>query len=103
MDELFDAVARRLLAEEAGLERGRIFQSDGLKVEGRLCAFVTRGNLVVKLPADRVAELIAGGDGRPFDANRGRPMKEWVSLQPSDEAACTAYVREESAFVGSGV
>ena len=41
-----------------------------------------RGQLVVKLPRPRVDELVAGGHGERFDANKGTPMKEWFSLDP---------------------
>lgn len=29
--------------------------------------------------------LVASGDGERFDANKGRPMKEWLTLSPSSE------------------
>ena len=66
---------------------------------GKYFAFVTGGQLVVKLPAGRVAELIASREGIPFSAGKGRPMKEWVGLRPRDEAACAAYLREARKFV----
>ena len=62
-------------------------------------AFTTRGQLVVKLPAERVTELIASGEGRVFDAGKGRPMREWVGLTPADETACAEYMREARRFV----
>ena len=70
------------------------------KKSGKFFAFVTRGQLVVKLPASRVQELIASGEGRVFDAGKGRTMKEWVGLTPPDADACLAYMREARAFVG---
>ncbi|RAK61852.1 hypothetical protein DJ021_15805 [Phenylobacterium hankyongense] len=54
--------------------------------------------LLLKLPAARVAELIAAGVGSPFDANKGRPMKEWVTV--GAEAGWLALAREAAAFVG---
>jgi hypothetical protein len=99
--ELFDDVAGRLAAGDPGLERGRILHADGLKAAGKFCAFVTGGALVVKLPAERVGELVAEGVGSPFDAGKGRPMREWVRLRPADEAACAAYVVEAQRFVAA--
>ncbi|MGH2867786.1 MAG: hypothetical protein ACRDNK_09480 [Solirubrobacteraceae bacterium] len=66
----------------------------GLKTGGRLFAFVTNDDLVVKLPTTRVAELIASGTGRLCDPRGGRPMKELVRLQPDDEQCCHAYRTE---------
>ena len=95
--ELFDRAAKRL----PGVERGKMLSATGLRDPntGKFFAFTTRGMLVVKLPAERVSELIASGEGRVFDAGKGRPMREWVGLTPADEAACAAYMREARAFV----
>ena len=54
---------------------------------------------MVKLPAARVAELISAGDGAPFDAGKGMPMKQWVELTVDDDA-CRGLVAEAMAFVG---
>jgi hypothetical protein len=60
---------------------GRKFGSNGLKVNGKLFAFVGRaGRLVVKLPKTRVAELAAARKGEPFDPGHGRVMKEWLCV-----------------------
>jgi hypothetical protein len=46
---------------------------------------LVRGRLVVKLPAPRVTELVSSGDGARFDANKGTPMREWLSLDPESD------------------
>jgi hypothetical protein len=97
VDELFDRIAERLLAEDTSVELDRIFHSTGLKTGGKFFAFVSRGDLVVKIPRERVTELVASGDGRPFESGR-RVMKEWVRLSPSGEAECAAYVAEARRF-----
>jgi TfoX/Sxy family transcriptional regulator of competence genes len=74
-DKLIDA-----LTEQPGVtppSAGGKFGSAGLKVQGKIFAMLVRGELVVKLPRTRVAELVAAGQGRNFDANKGRPMAEW--------------------------
>jgi hypothetical protein len=101
VQQLFDDVAERLLGEDTGLEHGRMMNAFGLKTSGKFFAMVVKDELVVKLPAERVDALIAGGTGRRFDPGHGRLMKEWVSLRPADEAACAAYVVEARSFIAS--
>jgi len=50
------------------------------------------------LPRTRVTELIEFGVGEPFDAGKGKPMKEWVGLL-GDEATCRQLVAEALSFV----
>jgi hypothetical protein len=101
LEHAFDRIGRQLLDQHPGDERGRMLHAVGLKTAGRFYAFTARGELVVKLPAARVNELIATGVGRPCDPSKGRPMRQWVRLTPADETACAAYVVEARNFVTS--
>jgi hypothetical protein len=96
---MFDSVASRLAAANDGLETARMFGSTGLRTESGKFAGFRGDELVVKLPADRVSDLLERGEGAVFDAGRGRPMKEWVVLHPADEAAVERYLLEARAFV----
>jgi hypothetical protein len=99
-EEMFAAVAGRLVADNPRLEQARMFGSIGLRTEsGKFAGFARRDELVVKLPADRVAELLATGEGAVFDAGRGRPMREWVVLHPGDERELERYLLEAREFV----
>jgi hypothetical protein len=80
-------------------EGGSGFGSNAIKINKSIFAMLVNDRLVVKLPAARVAELIAAGDGVSFDAGKGKPMKEWVGLTVNDEA-CRKLVAEALAFVG---
>jgi hypothetical protein len=61
---------------------GSGFGRGSLKYQGKIFAMLVRGQLVVKLPETRVAELITAGEGTAFDANKGTPMREWLSVDP---------------------
>ena len=80
----------------------RGFGANALTVHGSIFAMVSRGALVVKLPAARVSALVASGDGAVFDAGRGRPMREWVAVAEVDPDAWRALAEEACAFVGAG-
>jgi hypothetical protein len=99
-EEMFERVSNRMVGQKGGIQRGRMMQSEGLRTPaGRFFAFVRRGELVVKLPAARVSQLVASGEGTPFDAGKGRPMREWVCLRPADEGTLASYAAEASGLV----
>ena len=77
----------------------RRFGASALTVNGSIFAMVQDGRLVVKLPRERVAGLIADGTGQPFDAGKGRPMKEWVAVPNADDATWRDLAEEALAFV----
>ncbi|HEX8928468.1 MAG TPA: MmcQ/YjbR family DNA-binding protein, partial [Actinomycetota bacterium] len=81
-EELFERIAERYLDQPA-VSRGTGFGSSaGLRVGGRIFAMLDReGRLVLKLPAERVDELIDVGMGGRFEPRRdGRLMREWVTV-----------------------
>jgi hypothetical protein len=81
-------------------QEGKGFGSSALKVNGRIFAMLSaRSEFVVKLPRHRVDELIASGDGAPYDAGKGRPMKEWVVIPPGSGASWTSLAEEALSFV----
>ena len=74
---VFEAAAQDVLARHPADETGRMLQSPGLRTSGTFYGFAPGDDLVVKLPADRVAGLIDAGDGLPCSPRPGAPMKEW--------------------------
>ena len=79
---------------------GKGFGSSALKVDGRIFAMLTsRSEFVVKLPRQRVAELIELGDGLPYDAGKQRPRKEWVVVRHGSSLDWTSLADEALAFV----
>jgi hypothetical protein len=82
-------------------EGGRGFGAGALKVDGSIFAMEVQGALVLKLPEARVADLIGSGAGSPFDAGKGRPMREWVALAGSDPGTDLSLAQEALAHVRS--
>jgi len=78
---------------------GRAFGDAALKADGKIFAMLTRGQLVVKLPKARVADLVAAGEGEYFTAGKGRPMKEWFVLARSSTLAWQPLAEEALQFV----
>jgi hypothetical protein len=74
------------------------FGRSALRFHGRIFAMFVRGSLVVKLPAERVGELIAAGEGVHFDANKGTPMREWLTLDPDSALPWPALATEALDF-----
>jgi hypothetical protein len=69
-------------------------------VHGKIFAMLVRGRLVVKLPKGRVDALVDSGAGVRFDANKGTPMKERLSIDPASTVDREAMAQEALAFVG---
>jgi hypothetical protein len=77
---------------------GSGFGRSALKYRRSIFAMLVRGRLVLKLPADRVSELVESGAGAHFDANKGVPMKEWFSLAPGSDLDWLHLAREALDF-----
>lgn len=96
---LVDAFAHQSGVTLPNQEGNRGFGSSALKVNGSIFAMLTRGRLVVKLPRDRVTALIDDGVGGPFDAGKGTPMKEWLTVMRDDDDTWQALAGEALSFV----
>ena len=100
-EERFARVVDELLGEPGVTppNGGRGFGRSALRVDGRIFAMLALGGFVVKLPQPRVDELVAGGAGSRFDANRGIPMKEWFVADPESSLDWTTLAREALQYV----
>lgn len=78
---------------------GKGFGAKALKIKGRIFAMLSsKGQLVVKLPAERVDALVKSGKGEYFEPARGRVMKEWLVVGPP-KAQWLTLAREACEFV----
>jgi hypothetical protein len=94
--ELADALAGRIDADPPG----RGFGAGVLKVGGRIFATLTVGRrLALKLPEARVDELAAEGVGEHWDKGDGRPMRQWLHLEPGTEDRWLDLAGEALTFV----
>ena len=87
----------------AGVTTGTGFGANpGLRYHGHIFAMLSSGALVLKLPAARVTALVAAEAGVPFDAGKGRPMREWIVLAGADDGQWRALIAEAFAFAVEG-
>lgn len=102
-DEVFWELIDELRAEDPRIEEGTIMGGRCARVAGEFLALVDfkDSGMVVKLPRDRVDELIARGTGRPF-APAGKVFREWVSIPQRDRRRWRSLLREGVAFVAPG-
>lgn len=59
------------------------------------------GDLIVKLPQNRVQELIKEGIGQPF-APAGRTFKEWIRIERRDRQLWEKLMEEAEIFTAVG-
>ena len=101
-DDRFEALVGELLAVPGVTPPGpgRGFGSHALRFDNKIFAMLVRGRLVVKLPRARVDALVSAGEGIRFDANKGTPMREWLSLDPVSRLDWEALAGEALDFAG---
>jgi hypothetical protein len=99
----FDKIAVQL-SSVAGVHLGtgkRGFGAGALLANGRIFAMDRQGELVLRLPAERVNELVSTGAVRPFTAGKAKPLREWCTLEPGRQARPLALAREALSFAAS--
>jgi hypothetical protein len=75
-----------IFAEQRDVKFGKMFGSSSvLNVDGKIFAMCRKGELVVKLPKERVDELVRARKGTRFEPGHGRIMKEWVVIPAKKE------------------
>ena len=99
-ESLFWELIEELQHEDPRVEEGTIMSGRCARVAGEFLGLVDyKGSgMVVKLPKERVAELIEQGVGQPF-APAKKVFKEWVSVPKRDRRRWRALLRESKDFV----
>jgi hypothetical protein len=89
-------------ADVRGVSRRRMFSSENaFSVNGKIFAMLTRGTFVVKLPKERVDDLVEAGKGKRFDPGHGRLMKEWIAVE-AGALPWVALAKEAHSYVRRG-
>jgi hypothetical protein len=99
-DALFDEISRTFL-RSANVTTAKMFGGSALKVKNKVFACFYKGKLVLKLPRERVDELVAAGGAVHFDSGTVRPAKEWVAIDPSRGKEWRALAKDAQKFVAS--
>jgi hypothetical protein len=77
------------------------FGSSALQVNKKIFAMLSfEREFVVKLPKQRVDELVAAGSGERFDPGHGRTMKEWIALGLDADEDWLMLAKEAMEYVG---
>jgi hypothetical protein len=81
---------------------GKMFSSSSvLNVDGKIFAMCRKGELVVKLPKERVDALVLARKGTRFDPGHGRIMNEWIAI-PARKEDWQKLSKEAYSFVKQG-
>ena len=102
MFDRFEDLARSLdvgeVTKPADPVRPQRMNANAFCIRNRVFAMRVGGDLVLKLPPKRVAELIDTGVARPNIVG-GRQLKEWANLAFSTENQLEGLAQESLAYV----
>lgn len=83
-EKLFAQLTAFYAAPPYHLEREMIFGFACLRIKGKVFTKVHDGQLVMKLPANRIKALIDSDQASPYEL-RGRLAKEWSVILTSED------------------
>ena len=94
-------IATPFLADES-VSKGTMMGFPCLRVNGDFFASADyrSGDLIVKLPAERVQALIDEDEGEPFAPN-GRRFREWIQIVERDAGRWQELIAEAQSFVSA--
>jgi TfoX/Sxy family transcriptional regulator of competence genes len=92
------------LPDDALVQRRKMFGFPCAFVNGNMFAGVHQRDVVVRLPEERRAELLASGAARQFEPMPGRPMREYLVVPDADledQAALGRWLDEAFRFTAT--
>jgi hypothetical protein len=97
----FGALAEPMLAQ-TGVTRSTMMGLPCLRIDGQFFGSFDRrtGDLLVKLPEERVEQLVDAGRAHAF-APAGRRFREWAAIRPTRRRSWPALLEEALAFVAA--
>jgi hypothetical protein len=101
--DLYDELTDDLLYDPAN-GRATMMGYPCVRLAGRFLASYDEkaGSLVVRLPRERVTELVANGHGDTF-APAGKVFREWVSIPAADRSLWQSMLAEAVDFARKGL
>ena len=102
-DNAFAELTQPLLAV-TGVTRSTMMGLPCLRQDGTIFAALDRttGALLVKLPRERVDELLGSRAAEPF-APAGRQFRQWAAVPPQWTASWAALLDEARLFAGASI
>ena len=68
--------------------------AQGIKRDGKLFVMFLKGDILVKFPPERVAEIINSGNGQAYDPGTGKSMKNRVLIPQAKKDLWIKYCVE---------
>ena len=90
------------LRRDSRVSEMEMFGARGFRVRGKVFAIFWKGDLVLKLPQERVEALVASKVAKYWDPGHGRKMREWVAFAPATSGRWLTLVEEAREFVAAG-
>ena len=101
LESRFAAIASGFLDDPNVTEGTGFGSGPGLRIRGKIFAMLVGGRLAVKLPRERIDELVDRGVGVRLETGRARPMKEWITVAATHADDWEGLMGESREFVAS--
>lgn len=99
--ELYLKISNKLFLYPEITQNKRNGFGSGLRANGKVFAMLSKDELVVKLPPERVSELIALKEGKPYIHGGGKIMRDWLAIESGSEEKWFAFAKEAMDFSSS--